>query len=718
MGSEEEIEIPKIPERPKKQFGSEAVQPVPALPTKRPIRTRTTGALHQVPNIPLTRPQRRHTENQLHTVMQETQDQLEQMKTMISKPAGRKDHSSMQEESVPSTPSGSPVGSLITAVGQNEHNKVRDDEEATSSASPDGTPSTVDEGDVEESNSDISGVNEQNFENELETSLAEGKSWHSAQDLNKSHTEEPIDDPSEDKMSEINLEPSNKGIEKNATVTEKSATILPKELSATTDVKKECLRAAKPNELPAEEYCNEDLKGAISGLERRTSKPDLETNEIQDAKSLESGIGSSGNVNEVPKQNAKHPMDSYQNLEQSAATTSAEKEAIRALESQSSGTSQASLAKHKSETDTSIQSSTQETAQAPTVYEELGSEAERSKSHAQAYKNQTDEKEMSGEIIKENPENAIDDASSPSKEYGTPSFAGKPEEGSENLKAPAKDGEPVDSEKKKKNGGTPIEGRPLQSLEGDAPQVPQRPNKRPPPKKPSSKIAAFQAMLKQQQLMDASKTKDKQIDSGNSLLSGKRANITNNLNGIFGLPGMAPGMTPGMVPPQRPPARQQTGSDGDSQSSENQTSSQSAAPSGPQRRARGPKGRKLPAHIANVEKVETSIKTNEIQVLKTWSLKFQKISPTCSEKDSEPLKDIPESGVVSPSNLKSMSELNGVPVESDVICERETDILQNSKNEMNDLEDTNEDNAKEPRQFSIPTHFDLGESDANQEESS
>ncbi|SCV05994.1 LANO_0H19768g1_1 [Lachancea nothofagi CBS 11611] len=159
------------------------------------------------------------------------------------------------------------------------------------------------------------------------------------------------------------------------------------------------------------------------------------------------------------------------------------------------------------------------------------------------------------------------------------------------------------------------------SSEHDAFGIPERPTKKAPPKKPSSKIAAFQEMLRKQQLQDQdqSGSKGNQPAAGNSSLNEKRAKITSNLNGIFGLPGMVPGSHSNSQPPTR------------SDETENHISSLRNSSlrdrkevEVPQRRAKGPRGRKLPAHLVDMEKVEACGTSNEAQVFKAWSIQFIK----------------------------------------------------------------------------------------------
>ncbi|SCU84124.1 LAFA_0D08262g1_1 [Lachancea sp. 'fantastica'] len=155
---------------------------------------------------------------------------------------------------------------------------------------------------------------------------------------------------------------------------------------------------------------------------------------------------------------------------------------------------------------------------------------------------------------------------------------------------------------------------------GETPKIPQRPAKRAPPKKPSSKIAAFQEMLKQQQLQDQSKSKG--VEGSGQLLGDGKAKIASNLNGIFGLPSLGGGP----VPVTQPAVAQGEGKDDETAVASSSTDTVKNMEPTTQRRARGPKGRKLPTRLAGVEKVEGTGSPYGIQVVKAWSISFQ-LSP-------------------------------------------------------------------------------------------
>ncbi|CCD23135.1 Aim21p NDAI_0B01010 [Naumovozyma dairenensis CBS 421] len=161
------------------------------------------------------------------------------------------------------------------------------------------------------------------------------------------------------------------------------------------------------------------------------------------------------------------------------------------------------------------------------------------------------------------------------------------------------------------------------------PKIPERPKKRAPPpvpKKPSSRIAALHEMLKKQQEENMakvnepfSKGSEKENDSKDTDNEGK-AEFVKNLNGLFALPGMAPG---------GPILNKKLSPDAASNAVEEQLNLKQAEEAmgdestgmGTRRRARGPRGRKLPSKIAKTEKI-VDIKEDEnvIQIFNTWKI--------------------------------------------------------------------------------------------------
>lgn len=149
----------------------------------------------------------------------------------------------------------------------------------------------------------------------------------------------------------------------------------------------------------------------------------------------------------------------------------------------------------------------------------------------------------------------------------------------------------------------------------------------PVPKKPSSRIFAFQEMLRKQQMgeMQSSRNQvseradNQSVSSPETLqqpsvpqrphrpVNEERSKFANNLNGLFALPGMSPmgGGPPLSFAKKLSPSAEEN-------------KDMKPTPNVRQPRARGPRGRKLPSNVAAVEKVSSESKTNEIEIFKTW----------------------------------------------------------------------------------------------------
>ncbi|CCK70609.1 Aim21p KNAG_0E03520 [Huiozyma naganishii CBS 8797] len=199
-----------------------------------------------------------------------------------------------------------------------------------------------------------------------------------------------------------------------------------------------------------------------------------------------------------------------------------------------------------------------------------------------------------------------------------------------------------------------------------------RPKKRAPPpvpKKPSSKIAAFHNMLQMQQQKDlasalpelvhkapkfypvhdptgednresdnedrATNEEDKQ---DNSSFGGSRAQFTKNLNGLIGLPGMAPqkGIPPAlnrMLATSNPSASEAT--------VDVEKVQEGGLSDVRQKRARGPRGRKLPTKVNSVTKVTDESGQHTIEIFEAWSMvsgsgtKLEKDSSTKETEDAD-----------------------------------------------------------------------------------
>ncbi|QLG73742.1 hypothetical protein HG535_0F02530 [Zygotorulaspora mrakii] len=156
----------------------------------------------------------------------------------------------------------------------------------------------------------------------------------------------------------------------------------------------------------------------------------------------------------------------------------------------------------------------------------------------------------------------------------------------------------------------------------------------PVPKKPSSRIAAFQEMLQKQQQEEIQQhsipaktntstqpeepeiTLKRPSQQVHSLASNDKAKFAQNLNGIFALPGMTP---QGNLPASLSQKLKQT-----SVKEEGLTSKDKSLSDIRHNRSKGPRGRKLPTNISKIEKISTQDSNNEIEVFNTWSIVYTK----------------------------------------------------------------------------------------------
>ncbi|QEU60886.1 Aim21 [Kluyveromyces lactis] len=193
------------------------------------------------------------------------------------------------------------------------------------------------------------------------------------------------------------------------------------------------------------------------------------------------------------------------------------------------------------------------------------------------------------------------------------------EDSSVNAKPSSKEATPSNT--------SPKEGSPAtqKKKQGKSPPV---------PKKPSSKIAAFQQMFQNQQFQPEHTPSPKEPAAPKTGgFSGNRAQFAQNLNGMIALPGMAQ-LTPALA--KR--LGVSTSSDDAETGAEvetKDTKDEAELPKVPARskKTRGPHKR-LPKTVASIEKVETK-STSNISVVKTWSISFK---PDLTERaDDQPM---------------------------------------------------------------------------------
>ncbi|EDO14651.1 hypothetical protein Kpol_328p3 [Vanderwaltozyma polyspora DSM 70294] len=211
------------------------------------------------------------------------------------------------------------------------------------------------------------------------------------------------------------------------------------------------------------------------------------------------------------------------------------------------------------------------------------------------------------------------------------------------------------------------------------PVIPERPKKNGPPpipKKPSSRIAAFQKMIQEQQAQsfnslasdvptsertiseiekDGDKLKTEQtMEEKNQInrSNAERTKFASSLNGLFALPGMAPlqNLPAALTKKLSQPSESGFNDSKEVNGGENISNIR-------QKRARGPRGRKLPSKVAAVEKVNDSNNSNEIEVFRAWRIDSKPVTPS-------------EEIVITQNQL---SDKQSVISSEDIITESETD---------------------------------------------
>lgn len=248
-----------------------------------------------------------------------------------------------------------------------------------------------------------------------------------------------------------------------------------------------------------------------------------------------------------------------------------------------------------------------------------------------------------------------------------------------------KDVSPEDSIRAEKEIEIPEEARKeeTEKEQKTTPVIPSRPTKKGPPpvpKKPSSKIAAFHEMLQRQQMKnlgveegegesDVRTTKESPTTSSiptpieKDSTTSRTSNIANNLNGLFALPGMVPG---GALPPS---LSKKLGINTPTEEIVSNNNSKKGLSDVRQKRARGPRGRKLPSNVSNIKKVVDNSTSNDIEMFTTWTIV---VKPETKELavDEEEKKDSSESEEnAEPINKATDEVLPGTEAEKTEIVE-------------------------------------------------
>lgn len=204
-----------------------------------------------------------------------------------------------------------------------------------------------------------------------------------------------------------------------------------------------------------------------------------------------------------------------------------------------------------------------------------------------------------------------------------------PEDSSVNAKPLFKEVTPgnVSSKEAIPSNTSPKEGSPAtqKKKQGKSPPV---------PKKPSSKIAAFQQMFQNQQLQPEHTPSPKEPAAPKTGgFSGNRAQFAQNLNGMIALPGMAQ-LTPALAKRLGVSTSSDDAETGAEVETKN-TKDEAELPKVPARskKTRGPHKR-LPKTVASIEKVETK-STSNISVVKAWTISFKPDLP--ERADDQPM---------------------------------------------------------------------------------
>lgn len=147
----------------------------------------------------------------------------------------------------------------------------------------------------------------------------------------------------------------------------------------------------------------------------------------------------------------------------------------------------------------------------------------------------------------------------------------------------------------------------------------------PVPKKPSSRIAAFQEMLQKNQLEQLQGSNQQRQPFANPGSNGSQEKMDvahddgklqfrQNLNALFAIPGAPAPVGIPTLPVNKSEANK---------SQENAREKQNeSSPIARQRRAKGPRGRKLPSTVATIEKVQNEANGNEIEIYHTWTTRL------------------------------------------------------------------------------------------------
>lgn len=238
----------------------------------------------------------------------------------------------------------------------------------------------------------------------------------------------------------------------------------------------------------------------------------------------------------------------------------------------------------------------------------------------------------------------------------------------------------------------------VQSQKSEDSSIPSAKRAAPPvPKKPSSRIAAFQQMLQKQQLEQLQgsnpfRSHEPMESTRRTALSDERTQFGKNLGSLFANPDMTAGS----------PISTDKGTESSKLEGAVENKRVSSEPR--QQRARGPRGRKLPSQVANVEKVKTE-STNDIELFHMWKI----ISNNREDQEKEALEE--DSGQKSAQLAEGSDTFE---ILSDGMQERRPSVLEDpnqpkirSEETVSEIENLTPD--EEPQRLLAQDAFDLQE---------
>lgn len=452
----------------------------------RPVRTRTTSDIQKVPNVPLNRPRRRRTEQQLDDLVRDANNELEQMRAILSRQS-REARQSKEEGGKENSSEGSRPGQEIDVVSKKERNQSGDIE---------GRSSLETASEVEQNEASISKA-----EHWLENESNYGSSNNFSSDRGLSGTQSPVNVVEPDVAEVVDL----------ADEAEDLPTV-GKEFELGTEMQ------GSADEETIESNCQGIHHSEESSIaynpsihEDESAKPEDESSESENGIHEDSQDKIS---NDLTVKVVDAPAGKLENVNKGGEDSIVEEQ--NDLMKPSLALAEKNLPKHEQVDSKELLESVHKQSESPVALQEeivqksqdfasfndtrQTTVVEQPPSEEQETLRGNKEAGAVGQLKDVKPSKAPE--SPPGSKESTDISENKKNEVGSTRNGTNTDGDdlevalPVDMTKKKDSAAEPVNS--------DIPMVPQRP-KKVPPKKPSSKIAAFQEMLKQQQLQDSTK---------------------------------------------------------------------------------------------------------------------------------------------------------------------------------------------------------------------